>query len=256
VGTAYGNQLTFTTTLVFGTGISILKAKIHKWFCVPIVKGYGSFYNWYAATYNTGGVSIAPVGWHVPTYAEMWTLVTTIDPSAVNRDNNVAGGPMKEIGTTSWLTPNIGATNTSGFTAKGIGCRLSSGDFANFNRNTFIWNNEAYDASLGRMSELSYSNSIFSTSGPGVTYGNGADKKTGSSIRLIKDDSTDPGTMIDIDNNIYPTIKIGSQVWMAQNLRVTHYNNGAPIPLVTNGSAWSALTTDAMCYYNNDTSWQ
>jgi len=57
---------------------------------------------------------------------------------------------------------------------------------------------------------------------------------------------------IDYDGNAYPTITIGMQVWMAENLRVTHYRNGDAIPDVTDGSAWSALTTGAYCWYDND----
>lgn len=59
------------------------------------------------------------------------------------------------------------------------------------------------------------------------------------------------GSMTDVDGNIYRTIQIGNQTWMAQNLRTTHYRNGEDIPNVTSNSAWSALTTGAQCTYNN-----
>ena len=64
-------------------------------------------------------------------------------------------------------------------------------------------------------------------------------------------DST--GTVTDIDGNVYHTIKIGDQWWMAENLKVTHYRNGDPIPHVTGDGTWSGLTTGAYCNYNNDT---
>jgi uncharacterized protein (TIGR02145 family) len=60
------------------------------------------------------------------------------------------------------------------------------------------------------------------------------------------------GTVTDIDGNIYHTIKIGEQWWMVENLKVTHYRNGDPIPNVTNGVTWAGLTTGAYCEYNND----
>ena len=59
-------------------------------------------------------------------------------------------------------------------------------------------------------------------------------------------------TVTDIDNNVYDTVMIGTQVWFKTNLKVTHYDNGTPIPNVTGTSAWSGLTTGARCYYNND----
>ena len=62
----------------------------------------------------------------------------------------------------------------------------------------------------------------------------------------------DGGHMIDMDGNAYPTVRIGNQVWMAENLRVTHYRNGEAISLVTDGTSWGNQTAGAYCYYNND----
>jgi uncharacterized protein (TIGR02145 family) len=59
-------------------------------------------------------------------------------------------------------------------------------------------------------------------------------------------------TVTDNDGNTYQTIKIGNQVWMAENLKVTHYRNGNAIPNVTVKSTWLSLTTGAYCNYNND----
>jgi len=58
--------------------------------------------------------------------------------------------------------------------------------------------------------------------------------------------------VVDIDGNVYHTVKIGTQVWMVENLKTRRYNNGAPIPLDTNSSTWGGLTTGAYCWYNND----
>ena len=49
-----------------------------------------------------------------------------------------------------------------------------------------------------------------------------------------------------------PTIVIGTQQWMRENLDVAFYRNGDVIPQVTDPTAWAALTTGAWCYYNND----
>lgn len=63
---------------------------------------------------------------------------------------------------------------------------------------------------------------------------------------------TDNGTVTDRDGNVYKTIKIGNQWWMAENLKVTHYRNGDPIPNVTDNGQWSNLNTGAWCAYAND----
>lgn len=57
----------------------------------------------------------------------------------------------------------------------------------------------------------------------------------------------------DIDGNIYKTIKIGNQWWMAENLKVTHYRNGDEIPCLTDDDKWDN-NNGAYCYYNNDSS--
>jgi uncharacterized protein (TIGR02145 family) len=58
-------------------------------------------------------------------------------------------------------------------------------------------------------------------------------------------------TMMDIDRNVYRTVKIGKQVWMAQNLRVSRYNNGDSIKYIVNDTTWKAVTQGAWCFYGN-----
>ena len=59
-------------------------------------------------------------------------------------------------------------------------------------------------------------------------------------------------TVQDIDGNVYNTVTIGTQVWMKENLKVTHYRNGDIIPNDTSTALWAGLSTGARCYYNND----
>lgn len=70
----------------------------------------------------------------------------------------------------------------------------------------------------------------------------------GNEIQFI----TAPPNLIDIDGTSYPLVRIGSQVWMQQNLNVGRFSNGDPIPVVTDPAAWSALTLGARCFYYND----
>ena len=60
--------------------------------------------------------------------------------------------------------------------------------------------------------------------------------------------------IVDIDGNTYLAIKIGNQWWISENLKVTHYRNGDPIPNVTDSTEWINLTTGAYCNYDNDPS--
>ena len=59
--------------------------------------------------------------------------------------------------------------------------------------------------------------------------------------------------LTDIDGNIYEIVKIGNQWWMAENLKVTRYQNGDSIPNITNSIIWPNVRTGAYSSYNNDT---
>jgi len=56
----------------------------------------------------------------------------------------------------------------------------------------------------------------------------------------------------DADGNNYTVVTIGSQTWIAENLKSTHYNDSTAIPLVTDNNAWGSLTTPGYCWYGND----
>ncbi|MCX6254315.1 MAG: fibrobacter succinogenes major paralogous domain-containing protein, partial [Bacteroidia bacterium] len=90
---------------------------------------YGASYNWYTVGTN----KLCLKGWHVPTDAEWTTLTTYLG------GESVAGGKLKETGTTHWESPNTGATNESGFTALPSGYRNNHGAFANVGYFGFWW---------------------------------------------------------------------------------------------------------------------
>ncbi len=59
-------------------------------------------------------------------------------------------------------------------------------------------------------------------------------------------------TVTDIDGNVYATVIIGNQVWMAENLKTTKYNDGTDIPNITDAHEWGHPSLDAYCWYDND----
>ncbi|HAH55530.1 MAG TPA: hypothetical protein DCM02_09715 [Flavobacterium sp.] len=61
-------------------------------------------------------------------------------------------------------------------------------------------------------------------------------------------------TITDYDGNVYNTVTIGTQIWMKENLKTTHYANGVAIPLVSGSSNWDALTSanEAYCWHSDD----
>jgi len=63
---------------------------------------------------------------------------------------------------------------------------------------------------------------------------------------------TSSAPVTDVDGNTYSSIKIGTQVWLAENLKTTKYNDGSKITLVTDNNSWANLFTEAYCWYNND----
>ena len=91
---------------------------------------YGYLYNWYAAKDTR---EICPAGLHVPSNAE-WTTLTTFLGGLT-----VAGGKMKSVGTFYWNSPNIGATNASGFSGLPGGRRYLNGSFIDINSLALFW---------------------------------------------------------------------------------------------------------------------
>ncbi len=131
---------------------------------------YGALYNWYAV--NTG--KLCPSGWHVPSDAEWTTLVNYLG------GEDVAGGKLKETGTTHWQSPNNGATNSSGFTALPGGYRrYPDGQFGLLGTDGRWWSSTQYDGSKAWYRYI-YNNKT-------IVGKNYIDKGYGFSVRCLHD---------------------------------------------------------------------
>ncbi len=132
---------------------------------------YGKLYNWYAVNDPRG---LAPSGWHIPSNAEWTTLETTLGGTLV------AGGPLKEAGTSYWAAPNTGANNSSGFTGFPGSSRASNGNFNGTNTFGNWWSSSepgATSTAYGRYLFNNSANLYFITIA----------KQTGFSVRCIRD---------------------------------------------------------------------
>ena len=294
---------------------------------------YGCLYNFNALKSE----KLCPAGWRVPTYDEVFTTLS-------NTLGTGAGGKMKTTGTTYWISPNTGANNNSGFSARGGGNCLGSSvygikEYGTFWTSTLYPNGSgsyAYDYDLEyngdgiyRRGNSNYDYSMYTAYGlsvrcihddgnsaalPSVTISalalqthtsancyavvtdnggatiiaRGVCWSTSQNPTLNDNHTTESGgigsfsnsitgltpgtlyylrayvtnsagisysdqftlrtsqpcpgaaTVTDYDGNVYNTVQIGSQCWIRENLRSTHYSNGTSIPLGNDTSSTTA----------------
>jgi uncharacterized protein (TIGR02145 family) len=369
-GTAYGNEVSFTTTnypvdingnvydtVIIGTQIwmkqNLKVSKYRNGDSIPTglsntswqlaTSGaytiynnqasndsiYGKLYNWYAVADQRG---LCPAGWHVPSDVE-WTILTNFLGGG-----SIAGGKMKEVGLTHCATPNIGATNSSGFTGLPGGSRGYDGPYYLIGYYGWWWSATQYSAALAYLRSLKCGNSVVdiiatekpsgfsvrcvrdllstlttssvsdltntsATCGGNITSG-GGDTVTARGVvwstspnpTIALTTKTNNGSGIgsfssiitgltvnttyyvrayatnisgtaygnevsftttnypmDINGNVYDTVIIGTQIWMKQNLKVSKYRNGDPIPTGLTNAQWGATTIGAFTIYINQT---
>ncbi|MCX6243211.1 MAG: fibrobacter succinogenes major paralogous domain-containing protein [Bacteroidetes bacterium] len=126
---------------------------------------YGRLYDWLTA------MGVCPSGWHLPDDGE-WTLLTTLLGG-----ESIAGGTIKEAGTTHWAAPNTGATNISGFTALPGGERDYFGDFVYLTITAYFWSSLDVSSSNAWYRNLGFDSEAVSR---GYTY-----KSFGFSVRCV-----------------------------------------------------------------------
>jgi uncharacterized protein (TIGR02145 family) len=145
-------------------------------------KEYGKLYNWYAVNDPRG---LAPKGWHVPNEGDWNKLVKYLDVSADTtcRDcspSKIVGGMMKS--TSLWNYPNLGASNSSGFSANPAGFRTPKGEFMWIGNYGYWWSSKEFNDINAWYTHLVYDNSS-------IIKNFSIEKKFGFSVRLIKGES-------------------------------------------------------------------
>jgi uncharacterized protein (TIGR02145 family) len=135
---------------------------------------YGNIYNWGVVNDKRG---ICPEGWHVPTHDE-WTVLTDYLGGVY-----VAGGKMKEAGSEHWNSPNVGATNESGFTALPSGLRINyNGNYNYIGIYGYFWSSSESNSDNAWNRKLYYNHdNVEWTSRP---------KRNGFPVRCLADKGT------------------------------------------------------------------
>jgi len=192
---------------------------------------------WTTSAANTGDAWLRELDYtHVYINRFDWYQVHGYSIRCIKNDGN---DPIEPTVTTASVTNITQTTVTGGGTVSSDGgtAVTARGVCWSTTKAPTIANNKTSDGS---------GNGIFTSSGTGLT------PATVYYLRAYATNSA--GTAYGNEVNFFTTdtVKIGSQVWMLKNLDVSTYRNGDPIPKVTDGTAWVALTTGAYCYYNND----
>jgi uncharacterized protein (TIGR02145 family) len=195
---------------------------------------------------GAGNCPGTPVNISISTGAGISTTAVSaiLSNSALSGGNigNDGGNAITQRGLCWSTTPN--PTTANSISSNGSGLGSYSSNLTGLSPNTLYYVRAYAINSAGTFygDELSFTTST-GTSGS-ATHSCGATNVHNPNLTY--------GSMTDQDGNTYKTIVIGTQEWMAENLKASHYRNGNAIPVVTNNTSWQGLTTGATCWYNND----
>ena len=200
--------------------------------------GLGFYTTYYVKAYATNGSGTA-YGNMVEFDTEWPEAPTVITHEITNiTENSATGGgevtdegfsPVIESGI-CWNTYGDPTIDYDSYVSCGAGlgtfiCELTELSFNTYYVKAFAYN----DYGIAYGDEVSFTTVGLSTPGDGVT---------------------------DIDGNFYTSIILGTQEWMAENLKTTKYANGDPIDNITDETIWYSIDTGAWCWYDNDNQWE
>lgn len=151
--------------------------------------------------------------------------VTTSEISGITINSAVSGGEITSDGDDAILEKGVCWNTTGEPTIADVKTSNGKGSAS------FI------STLTGLQTANTYSVRAYGTNSVGTSYG---------------EEFTFTTKIADIDGNQYSIVMIGSQTWMAENLKTTKYNDNTQIPNVTDNLAWSNRTTHAFSWYNND----
>jgi uncharacterized protein (TIGR02145 family) len=166
-------------------------------------------------------------------------VVTTSDIQAILYTSALTGGVVTDEGGSSVVTRGV--------------CWAANTAPTVFNSVTYdgTGDGEFISTIYGLTPGIKYYVRAYATNGVGTTYGDELTFTT--KVPLVKfNNSLTYGTVTDADGKTYKTIPIGNQIWMAENLKTTKFNDGTLIPLVTSSSSWTNVLSPAYCWFDND----
>lgn len=206
----------------------------------PVTLGW--LYN-YRALEDVRGIGNS--GFVFPNFSHWYNLRTFLGGAG-------AGGSMKENTFDWWNAPNTGATNSSGFTARGGGWREASvGSFGFLKHRGAYWCFKYAGGSQG------YEFYLLSNSAT-LSYYAFRGFRQGLSARLCNPSTVNPEGSMNVyvgnDGRSYQTKVYNGIEWMLENLAETEFANGDPIPLVVDNATWITTNSAARCAFDNDQS--
>ncbi len=236
-----------------------------------VLQSYGALYNWYAASSS----QLCPEGWRVSSNDDWTDLLLN-----VQTDVHVTNNYLDPLGAANILRScrqvdsplggncSVGENDHPrwGNHYRGVGIDFFGFDalpgghrtqhaFGNAGHYGWYWTSSELTATVAHAKGFSY------------IWGNVSNdqllKYYGHSVRCVKDVSTstvqpcpDTPTVTDIDGNVYPTVLIGDQCWMGENLKTTHYRNGSNIDFPVTEDDWYATENGSYAWYDDNVSWK